>query len=443
MPRKKKNGNKKEVKKEKPINKIIPLEDRVPPKMDVDALSDKIQTALSYRGVMIQRADKYHNLFDLRRPCGLADLDIATGGGLPPGLSQIDGPDGSGKNYLVNKYFAMAQQHYKEDFCAFMVCFEYPFDKGFARKAGFIVPMSMYEVNVERRKLKLEGKEDLTKEEIQAHLHAPGKFFIIEAEEAEGALEAAIKFIDSNTCQIGAIDSWDSMLTAPEAEAGFEDDPRIARAATIQTQFMKKMQGAQKTRLRCPVCFEFPLEYKKHGQGTTITCPDSDCGWKASKANPPYDEHKSTTIIGIRQVRANLKGTMYSREYKVGGAWSLKHGKLIDIQLRPGKAIEVNKEKVGKEVTWELTKGKAGTHEGKKGIFRYRYEHGADENFALVNHCLGQDVVRKNGSSIVFKECKWKSKAEFQDAIEENGELKQELYKASLIHAGLGHVRYK
>lgn len=421
--------------------KTTPRANRVIPKIDPDELTDSIQSDLAGYGVVIQRGDEYNNLFDLRRPCGLIDLDVATGGGLPPGLSQIDGPDGAGKNYLINRYFAMCQRLYGEEFCGFMVCLEYPFDKEFARKAGFIVPMSEYEVEAEQRKRKEEGKEELTKPEIKGHLEAPGRFYIIEAREAEAALEAVIRYVDENVCQIGAVDSWDSMLTAPESEAGLEDDPRIARAATIQTQWMKKLQAALKVRRRCDECLSYPLEYKKHGSRTTISCPE--CGWRATKARPPFKEHKECTVIGIRQVRANLKGGMYSREYKVGGAWSLKHGKLIDIQLRPGKAIEVNKEKVGKEVNWELVKGKAGTHEGKKGVFRYRYEEGADDLFALVNHCLGQGVVERSGAKISFGEMSWKSKAEFQDNIEEDPGLKTVLYRASLIHAGLGHVRHR
>ena len=414
---------------------------RKPPKPDMDQLTDTIQADLASHGVVIQRADEYSNLFDLRRPCGLIDLDVATGGGLPPGLSQIDGPDGAGKNYLINRYFAMVQRLYGDAFCAFMVCLEYPFDKDFARKAGFVVPMSVYELDVEQRKRESEGKEPLTGEEIGQHLRSPGKFYIIEAAEAEAALEAVIRYVDSNGCQIGAVDSWDSMLTAPEAEASLEDDPRIARAATIQTQWMKKLQAAMKIRRRCWECMHYPLEYKKHARGTNITCPQ--CGWKATKKQGPFKEYKETTVIGVRQVRANLKGGMYAREYKVGGAWSLKHGKLIDIQLRPGKAIEVSKEKVGKEVHWELMKGKAGTHEGKKGVFRYRYEEGADDLFALVNHCLGAEVVKRQGAKIVFEDYTWKSKAEFQDAVEEDPELKTLLYRAALVHAGLGHIRHR
>jgi hypothetical protein len=418
-----------------------PREKRSIPKVDMDELTDTIQADLASHGVIIQSGREYSNLFDLRRPCGLIDLDVATGGGLPPGLSQIDGPDGAGKNYLVNRYFAMVQRLYGDEFCGFMVCLEYPFDKDFARKAGFVVPMSEYEIEVEQRKRENEGREMLTDEEMEAHLAAPGKFYVIEAPEAEAALEAVIRYVDSNGCQIGAVDSWDAMLTAPEAEAGLEDDPRIARAATIQTQWMKKMQAALKVRRRCDECMTFPLEYKKHGKGTSITCPS--CGWKATKLRGPFLEHKHCTIIGIRQVRANLKGGLYAREYKSGGAWALKHGKLIDIQVRPGAPLMVNKEKVGKEVVWELTKGKAGTHEGKKGMFRYRYDEGADDLFALVNHCITAEVVKRAGAKIVFEDYTWKSKAEFQDAVEEDPDLKTALYRAALVHAGLGHIRHK
>jgi hypothetical protein len=335
----------------------------------------------------------------------------------------------------------MTQKMYGDDFRGFMVCFEYQFDKAFALRARFAVPLNEYEIDVEQRKRVKEGLEPLTDDEIDALLQAPGKFYIIEASEAEAALDAVVRYVDSNAFQIGAVDSWDSMLTAPESDTKLEDDARIARPATVQTQWMKKFQGSYKPKRRCAECMQYPLVYKKHGRGTSISCPE--CGWKATRDDPPYLESNETSLIGIRQVRANLKAGMYGRAYKVGGAWSLKHGKLIDIQLRAGKAIEEGKEKVGKEVFWELLKGKAGTHEGKKGSFRYYYEDGADVAASLANYCIAHNVVSREGTKLSFGDLSWRGRQAFVDDVYDDPELRTELYTEALSHAGLGHVRHR
>lgn len=419
------------------------------PTPDVKDLLDRVEADFGSQGVIIQRGRDIQNRFDLRRPCGIPRLDIKTGGGLPAGgLSQVDGPDGVGKNYLVNRYFATGQHLYGDDFRAFMVCLEYPFDKKFAIKCGFKVPMSEYEIDVEQRAREKEGLEPYTKEEIEDMITAPGEFVVLRAPEAEAVLGATVKLIESNSFQIGAIDSWDSMLTAAEADAELDEDARIARPATVQTQWMKKVQGALQPRQRCRECFAFPLEPKKHAHGVTYSCK---CGWKSGKkTGNPILEEKETTIIGIRQVRANMKGGLYSRAWKVGGSHALKHGKLIDISLRQGEYIkEKSNVKIGKEVHWEITKGKAGVHEGGAGTYKFYFNPPEVDIIAdLMSVCKDLGVVRVRGRTTIHirhdgQETKYQSGDALLRAVEEDAELADCLWNDALIASGLSHVRHR
>lgn len=419
-----------------------------PPKVDTDVLIESIIADLGSFGVVLQKGSELEGRFDLRRPSGITSLDVDCGGGLPSGgLSQIAGPDGVGKNLLVYNYFSQVQKLYGDHTCIFMLCMEFPFDKMYARKIGFKVPFSDYEIHTEQRRRQIYEENPLTKIEI-AELKSSigcGEFHILRGP-SEANLQAVVTLVDSNAYQIGAIDSWDSMLTTSEDEVDLGDNPKIASASGIQSLWMKKIQGALMPRKRCPSCFSMDLNFKKHNEGSyNYICK---CGWKGRK---PFLEENETTIIGIRQVRANLyKTNMRQREWKVGGAWALKHGKLIDIQLRPGEVLyykdskdsENSRTKIGKELVYEITKGKAGTHEGKVGSFRYYFDPPKiDIEDNMINYCTVKNIIRRGGAVYYIGEEKFSSKEALQTAIREP-KFKSVLWNMILKDAGLLHIRY-
>jgi hypothetical protein len=213
---------------------------------------------------------------------------------------------------------------------------------------------------------------------------------------------------------------------------------------------MKKVQGALTPRKRCPDCFNPNLDFKKFASGNySYYCSDKKCAWKGKR---PFLEENETSVIGIRQVRANLnRRNMRSPEYKVGGAWALKHGKLVDIQLRPGERMMSSdgKTKIGKEINYEITKGKAGTHEGKKGAFRYFFgppEVDVDHNFMTAGTAAG--VIRRGGSVYYIDKpdgetVKFSGKRELLDAIADEPDIKNLIWKGLLTKAELNHVRHR
>lgn len=440
--------------KKAPVVPKAPARPRRPPRADTEALFETLQADLGKYGVVIQRGTDLEGRFDLRRPCGIPSLDIDTGGGLPAGgLSQIDGADGSGKNMLAYRYLGECQRLYGDDTNIFMLCMEFPFDKDYAAFHGFHVPYSEYEMEVRHRARKCEGLPPFTKEEVKAMMSTAGKgtFHLLRGS-AEANLDAVVEMIRSNAYQIGVIDSWDSMLTIPEEATDLADDPRIANSSSVQTKWMKKVQGALTPRKRCPECWGLYLDFKKYASGSYgYYCANKDCGWKGKNV---FLEENESTVIGIRQVRANMNrgsGKFKGPEYVVGGAWALKHGKLVDIQLRPGQRLMSGdgKVKIGKEINYEITKGKAGTHEGKKGTIRYFFgppEVDVDHNFFTTATTLG--VIRTGGSTYYIdregeEPLKFKGQGRVLDALADDPEIKDLLWKKMLYKAGLHHIRYK
>jgi len=418
-------------------------------------LIERLQAKLGGEGVVIQRADEVEGRMDLRRPSGITSLDIACGGGVPAGgLTQIDGKEGVGKNLLLNHYFRANQRIHKDGSNIFMVCLEFNYDKLFARACGVDVAMSNYEIEVYQRGRKKEGRTLLTEAEENRLRTQVGSFTILRGSASEKLLEAVVDMVRLNSYQVGGIDSWDAMLTAADDEKDLEDHAKVADSANIQTRWMRKVQAALSPQKVCPVCGSRPLSFERHGAGVSYSCADKDaCGWKG---RTPYMWENETTIFGIRQVRANLnKAGMHAREYKVGGSYALQHGKLLDIQLRPGEPIKQGVNKIGKEINWELTKGKAGTHEGKKGMYVYHYSPPEiDMVLDLYNYCEAHDVIKrgpKRGTMIVEHngkikgmegEISYTSKETFLRALEDSVELQNGLRTLAYIAAELGHVRF-
>lgn len=416
------------------------------PKMSVDDLIDLAKARCGKEGVVIRRAEALETRFDLRRPSGILSLDLACGGGLPPGLSQVDGVEGVGKNLLMNYYFAKVQEIYGADTAIFMACLEFRYDKAFARKCGLRVAYSEYEIEVEQRRRRKLGQEKLSNKEIDELMQQDGQIVVIEGS-TEEILESTLIFIDSNRFQIGGIDSWDSMLPAAEEKVDLIDDPKIAAASSLQTRWMHKVHAALQPKARCPNCLSRALDHKATSAGSyTFICENGECHWRGKE---PFYEENETTILGIRQARARLnRVSTRQSETQSGGAFSLRHGKLIDIKLSRGEYIMLGNERIGKEINWELTKGKAGTHEGKKGHFRYIYEpphvEAVDD---LIDTCIRLECIKRAGANYEFEvngeTQKIRGKAELEDYIESNVDAIRSLREAALRASGLDHVRYK
>lgn len=335
------------------------------------------ETSKGCRPLMVS-ASEVDNAYDLRRPCGITQLDIATGGGIPAGgLAQITGANGVGKTALMWKYFAMHQKIYGEASSLLYVPVEFLPDWRHIRQR-YGIRMSLPPAMVDRTDADrvARGLPPMTKAERNDLLYGGiGEFHVLRADTSEKLLDATIEAIDSNAFGIIAIDSISIMIPHAEAKLDtLEDEPVQAANAKLLTRFMQRFHP------------------------TTL-------GVKSDVL---------TTTIAIAQVRANRKKSeMVSYmarwekdETAVGGANAVKHGKLVDITLWPGSKVKdpANKENIlGKEVKWEITKGKGGSRDNLFGTYTYWYDDAkADDIGTIVEVGVRHGVCLEAGGNLTF-----------------------------------------
>lgn len=346
----------------------------------VAALEAKLNRSPAVKGAQVCASiDNSPNTYFLRRPSGIMPLDIHTGGGLPAGgLTYLSGPDGAGKTFLLYKYFAMCQRLYGQRACVALGVSEAAPDHFFMRKCGIqiAIPERMIEEQVHERKER--GEPPFTKEQLK-DFRAPtvGQVKLLRGATGEELLQAIIECFESKLFDIIGLDSISACLPEADADKDLDEAPKRAAAAGMVTRF-----------------------FQQYLNGTT--------GYNGS--NP-------TTVIFTSQVRSNSKKAeaashiaKYLPDYAPQGAWAAKHGKLIDILVKGGaKEKEVlpmqqaggtltqaaaqqktKKIQTGKEVNYEVLKGKAGVHEGITGSFDFHFPSGMAA-MRDPNHLLTED----------------------------------------------------
>jgi len=306
--------------------------------------------------------DNAPNTYFLRRPTGLAGLDYHLGGGFPAGgLCYLSGPDGAGKTFLIYKTAAMCQKIYGDRATICIGCSEAAPDHFFMRKAGMQIeiPEKMMAERVQWRKDM--GLPPFTKEELALlRSNNVGNVEILRGASGEEILKGVLDCFKDGCFDLIALDSVTACL--PEADAGktMDQNQKRAAAAGLVTKFFQHYLNA-----------------------TT-----------------GYSKCNLTTVLFSSQVRSNPKKSevsaaiaKYVPEYAAAGAWAAKHGKLIDVLVKPGKsawermveapnqaALEELIEKYSKvklkttkKIKYEIVKGKAGTHEGIAGEFDFNF----------------------------------------------------------------------
>ncbi len=341
------------------------------------ALIHKANTKAKH--TVIAFADDVVNPYFLRRPSGIMQLDIDTGGGVPAGgLSMIYGPDNAGKTYLMFKYFAMHQRLYGTDSIIGYAPTEMAPDYWFMRDCGMkvAIPESMIEERNLQRKVM--GMPPFTKEERAMLREQTGEFCILAGRTAEDMFDITFASVRDNIFGIIGIDSF--TMAAPETLMNlgtFHDNPQMAASATLTTKFLTKFS-----------------QYMLGVEG-----------------------RNNTTVIGTQQVRSNpaLKTAAphiikYLPAYAPAGGYATKHGKMLDILLMPGdkfrekgKKDENGKQErgeiIGKSIKWRLIKGKAGTHDNIEGEADFDYDaKGVDEfSHLLVTGLKYGGLIEEDG----------------------------------------------
>lgn len=363
---------------------------------------------------VIRRADEMSSLYLLRRPCGITSLDIALGGGFPASSTTVFvGPDGSGKDYLLWRTAAESQKIYGEDFvmCAFLT--EFKADKPFMRNlCGLKIAFSEEELEEYDDALEKSGQPRLTEEQRADMRTQIGEILIIDGTTAETGFDAIIKMVESNTCQMVVINSIGSLQTeAKEDQESFNDFARQSSEATLISKFMPKL---------------------------------------AMTLNNDRNGRNQTSLFIVNQMRAKrdaapVRGrpSTDKDKYEAGAkVWALKHGKAIELAIHKGPVHrDVTDDSIaGRKTRWELTKGKLGTHDGKKGEFDFFYDGGADVIGDLVAVCQGLGIF-EGGTWVVYDHDEWGFKLQGKEAVrrrlQENPELVDHLRAEAFRKAGL------
>src|SRR4030067_46215 len=302
-------------------------------------------------------ADEAPNVYELRRPTGIMQLDIDIGGGFPAGgLSIASGPDNAGKTWLCLRTMAMHQRLYGQKSCLAFATAEVPYDYKRALSAGLVLPIPdemIREWNQERLNLGMPGYTD---QDILWFKRKVGEFTILRGHTGEELMNVVLEAVKKNIFGIIAVDSFSVLLPEADEEKDVGGTPKRAGNANLMTDFIKK--------------------YTPYTSG--------------------LHERNETSLIGIMQVRANAAKAdaghlaKYLKDWAVTGAYATRHGKLVDITVWGGsplkKTVQGQQVVYGKPFYWKIEKGKAGCHDNVQGETEFRYDipHGHDDIWGLI-----------------------------------------------------------
>lgn len=366
-----------------------------------------------FKRPVLLTASRMSNVYQLRRPTGILSLDRAIGGGFPAGgLSQLIGRESTGKSYIANRVMANVQTSYGNQ-AAIAICMtEMKFDKNFAKwKCGLDIAFAPDEIDLGEQSL---GRP-YTPEEREKLESQTGYIYMPDVTVAEQVLEIAAQLVESGLYQIVFVDSMGSLLTKAEEEADHGIiDKHYGGAAMVITAFMHRVHSAL-------------------------------CSTVRGRPN-------TTTLLVINQAR-DVIGNQYGPQgIKIGGGNALKHGKLTDVLLSSLGFITIDqgerkpKLPIGKEVGFDIIKGKAGCHDGVRGSYNYYYgEHGygfgVDIYGDLLNCSVMAGLVEQSGA---WFSCEGKNLGQGKEAaaiaLFEDPALAERLRTAVLAKDGISFV---
>jgi RecA/RadA recombinase len=356
MPRVKTRGKatKKTAKKKATAKKEVKVARKTKAKKKEEDLSPaeafirKVSSNAHYRGkAQIKMASEARTTYLLRRPTGILGLDIALGGGFHAGGAvEVHGAESAGKTTLVFRAAGEVQRNYGEDTNILIYCTEINPDKGLARLNGFVIPYSEEEIAEYALIRELSGEPAFTEEELADLRFGIGNVLIHAAATADIGLDLVLDALDSGIFQLVIIESLGAFLTK-DADDGYTGDRHYAGASQVVTTFQNQA---------------YPKFIMDRLDGSKL----------------------ETTIVGINQARANIGGGNKAPSTKAAmNAFAWKHGQLASVQLERGKGIRENEKSpiTGREIRWRLTKGKAGTHDGKNGKYDFYFPEKRDPVF--------------------------------------------------------------
>lgn len=351
MPPKKKKGAEEEVASKD--TKKGSKKDQAPPSRDerASALMDHVNEKMKGRAKLIRASEYRLPYLTKRLPTGLLSIDVALRGGWPAGgVSQLIGRKNAGKTMLMWMTIRQLQFFLGKKMRVLLAMTELPADRQQARLLGVQISMGDADIDAMNKARKDKDWPELTKEEV-AHLKQEiGTIHELHALTAEDFYDVVLRAIDEDTYDLVAVDSIGNLLSAAEEENKSIHDKTYGGTSGPNTTFLKKM--------------------------TNMLTMETE-----------YGEVRDTCILGINQVRDNIKDP--NKKYKAPGGNALEHAKLVDLYVESGGLIgeessiytvtseglkSANRfQAYAKQINWSIEKGKAGIHEGARGSYVYDF----------------------------------------------------------------------
>ncbi len=400
-----------------------------------NAHADKINK--SFKGTIVVSADNAHSHAFLRRPCGVMQLDIDCGGGLPAAsFNTLSGPNNAGKSTLMYCYFAEHQRLYGEDaYCALVVS-EGVLDYTQARRCGWMIAYPDEMIESMRRERLENGRPDFTDEELAWLRYEVGVNRIVEGlSTAEEMLDVTEEFLRSNLYGIVGLDSYEGLMPSAEASLdSLEDFPQQAARASVIGRFLQHYGPISRDPnhyttfiMTCQIRFN----RKKQESATFMQKYIKD--W--AEVVPDVVKHWRTIAVSIW-----------------GGEKHKDESKTKD-KIRGEKPADDkgSKEVLGKEIKWEITKGKSGTHDNIIGSTPYWYDARCfDVQRTVVTAGLRYGVIREQDGLLTFYKngtphdylCQIAGTDTFIQALREEPDTEWELRHA-ILHAAKRNCLYR
>lgn len=337
----------------------------------------------AHGGNVIRRASESSTSHTLRRPTGIPDLDLGLAGGWPAGaLCVVTGPDGAGKDYIINCTIRELQKNYGDKMKVAIYSTEFPYDKRFARElCGVEVAFTDEELKEYNDARISQGHPALTPEECEQYQNQIGEILLIQGVIADHGLDIVLQVLETGAFQLIAINSLGVLETAAKENTdSLEEHAVQSSEASLLARFMPKMF----MHLNRPLTNELRNE---------------------------------TSLLAANQVRANrdmprarpgMQVPQHMKYQAGSGSRALAHGKAIDVMLHKG-APQIDKEtdpptKIGQTINWVFEKGKLGTHDGLKGSYDFFYDGGADLAGNLLATAVRHEVIKQAGAWYSYQE---------------------------------------
>lgn len=334
--------------------------------VDGDAVPTRSERAEAFREsfnksmkgrAMVKSASDYTLPYMIKRlPTGLLSLDVELGGGFPAGgLSQIAGPKNSGKSYLYWQVIRQLQSMLGDSMMVMLAMTEMRADRSQARSAGVRIALADSDVeSMEAGRIK-NGWPAYTAEERLEFQQTTGVVDELHGENAEDLYDGILNAIEAGIYHLVVIDSFGSIMSGAEAESDSLSDKQYAGASAVNTKFLRKLSAL-------------------------LTMDDE------------YGKARDVCVLGVNQIRDAIGDP--NKDFKSPGGKALEHMQFVNLVVQSGKGIwseemamtpEGWKKKfvqTGKEVNWKIEKGKAGIHEGGKGVYVYDFRINAGDFYS-------------------------------------------------------------